>query len=448
MAVCEPAAVNVKPFHEYGSRLSHIVIAVVLVTSGFTVKFNVASESQPADEVSVAVCEPAAENVKPFHEYGSRLSHIVIDVVLVTSGFTVKFNVASESQPADDVSVAVCEPAAENVKPFHEYGSRLSHIVIAVVLVTSGFTVKFKVASESQPADDVSVAVCEPAAENVKPFHEYGSRLSHIVIDVVLVTSGFTVKFNVASESQPADDVSVAVCEPAAVNVKPFHEYGSRLSHIVIAVVLVTSGFTVKFKVASESQPADDVSVAVCEPAAENVKPFHEYGSRLSHIVIAVVLVTSGFTVKFKVASESQPADDVSVAVCEPAAVNVKPFHEYGSKSSQMVIAVVLVTSGFTVKFKVASESQPADDVSVAVCEPAAVNVKPFHEYGSKSSQIVIDSELGAALFIVKSKVTKLSHPCEVVYRYVAVLLLAVYVTPSIQVYESQELCTSVLEYA
>ena len=95
-----------------GVRLSHIVIAVVLVTSGFTVKFNVASESQPADDVSVAVCEPAAENVKPFHEYGSRLSHIVIAVVLVTSGFTVKFNVASESQPADDVSVAVCEPAA------------------------------------------------------------------------------------------------------------------------------------------------------------------------------------------------------------------------------------------------------------------------------------------------------------------------------------------------
>ena len=92
-----------------------MVIAVVLVTSGFTVKFNVASESQPADDVSVAVCEPAAENVKPFHEYGSRLSHIVIDVVLVTSGFTVKFNVASESQPADDVSVAVCEPAAKTL---------------------------------------------------------------------------------------------------------------------------------------------------------------------------------------------------------------------------------------------------------------------------------------------------------------------------------------------
>ena len=51
---------------------------------------------------------------------------------------------------------------------------------------------------------------------------------------------------------------------------------------------------------------------------------------------------------------------------------NVKPFHKYGSKSSQIVIAVVLVTSGFTVKFNVANESQPAAEVKVAVCEPAA----------------------------------------------------------------------------
>ena len=45
-----------------------------------------------------------------------------------------------------------------------------------------------------------------------------------------------------------------------------------------------------------------------------------------------------------------------------------------------MVRSVVLVTSGFTVKFNVANESQPADDASVAVCDPAPLNVKPFHE--------------------------------------------------------------------
>ena len=143
---------------------------------------------------------------------------------------------------------------------------------------------------------------------------------------------------------------------------------------MVRSVVLVTSGFTVKFNVANESQPAAEVKVAVCEPAPLNVKPFHKYGSKSSQMVRSVVLVTSGFTVKFNVANESQPAAEVKVAVCEPAPLNVKPFHKYGSKSSQMVIAVVLVTSGFTVKFNVANESQPAAEVKVAVCEPAPLN--------------------------------------------------------------------------
>ena len=45
-----------------------------------------------------------------------------------------------------------------------------------------------------------------------------------------------------------------------------------------------------------------------------------------------------------------------------------------------MVRSVVLVTSGFTVKFKVANESQPAAEVNVAVCDPAVTNVNPFQE--------------------------------------------------------------------
>ena len=92
------------------------------------------------------------------------------------------------------------------------------------------------------------------------------------------------------------------------------------------------------------------------------------------------VPVFERFTVKFNVANESQPAAEVKVAVCDPAVTNVNPFHKYGSKSSQIVIAVVLVTSGFTVKFNVANESQPAAEVNVAVCEPAPLNVNPFHE--------------------------------------------------------------------
>ena len=49
-------AVNVRPFQVYGSSVSHIVISVVLVKVGSTVRFNVASESQPVTAlVSVAV---------------------------------------------------------------------------------------------------------------------------------------------------------------------------------------------------------------------------------------------------------------------------------------------------------------------------------------------------------------------------------------------------------
>ena len=100
--------------------MSQIVVFVVLVSVGFTVKFNVATESHPATEVNVADCEPAALNVKPFQEYGSALSQIVVFIVLVSVGFTVKFNVATESHPATEVNVVDCEPAALNVKPFQE----------------------------------------------------------------------------------------------------------------------------------------------------------------------------------------------------------------------------------------------------------------------------------------------------------------------------------------
>ena len=45
-----------------------------------------------------------------------------------------------------------------------------------------------------------------------------------IVIFVVLVNVGFTVKFNVATESQPVMLVRLADCEPAALKVKLFQE--------------------------------------------------------------------------------------------------------------------------------------------------------------------------------------------------------------------------------
>ena len=47
---------NVNPFQVYGSSVSQIVMSVLLVSVGSTVKFNVASESHPVTAlVSVAV---------------------------------------------------------------------------------------------------------------------------------------------------------------------------------------------------------------------------------------------------------------------------------------------------------------------------------------------------------------------------------------------------------
>ena len=75
-------------------------MSVVLNKVGFTVTFNVAKLSQPVTAlVSVEVCEPAAEKVKPFQSNGSSVSHTVVSVVLNKVGFTVTFNVAKLSQP-------------------------------------------------------------------------------------------------------------------------------------------------------------------------------------------------------------------------------------------------------------------------------------------------------------------------------------------------------------
>jgi len=80
-----------------------------------------------------------------------------------------------------------------------------------------------------------------------------------------------------------------------------------------------------------------------------------------------VVLVKVGLTVKLRVATESQPAAFVRLAVYVPAALIVCPFQLYGNWVEQMVVLVVLVRVGLTVRFRVAMESQPAALVKLAV---------------------------------------------------------------------------------
>jgi len=76
-------------------------------------------------------------------------------------------------------------------------------------------------------------------------------------------------------------------------------------------------------------------------------------------MVVLVVLVTAGLTVKIKVATESQPLALIRLAVYVPAALMICPFQEYGSWLVQIAVLVVLVTAGLTVSIKEAIESQP-----------------------------------------------------------------------------------------
>jgi len=56
----------------------------------------------------------------------------------------------------------------------------------------------------------------------------------------------------------------------------------------------------------------------------------------------------------------------------------VCPFQVYGNWLEQMVVLVVLVRVGLTVRFRVAIESQPAALVKLAVYVPAALMDCPF----------------------------------------------------------------------
>ena len=83
-----------------------------------------------------------------------------------------------------------------------------------------------------------------------------------MVVLMVLVSVGLTVKFNVATESHPAVLVRLAVYVPAALMDCPFQLYGSWLAQIVVLVVLVSVGLTIRFSVATESHPVALVRLA------------------------------------------------------------------------------------------------------------------------------------------------------------------------------------------
>jgi hypothetical protein len=75
--------------------------------------------------------------------------------------------------------------------------------------------------------------------------------------------------------------------------------------------------------------------------------------------------VLTAFTVRFNVATESQPTEFTKVAVYVPAVLYETVFHTYGKADGQTVTLVVLVVGALIARFNVGIESQPVDPVKV-----------------------------------------------------------------------------------
>lgn len=82
-----------------------------------------------------------------------------------------------------------------------------------------------------------------------------------------------------------------------------------------------------------------------------------------------IVEIPVGNTVRFKVAMESQPLTPVSVNWYDPDALWLTPLKVY-ELPAQILAVVVDDEVGFTVRFKVAIESQPLTPVSVTGYDP------------------------------------------------------------------------------
>ena len=95
--------------------------------------------------------------------------------------------------------------------------------------------------------------------------------------------------------------------------------------------------------------------------------PFQLNGSAETQIVSVVVDVVCSLTTSINVAIESQPVELVVVKVYVPASVYSVPFQLYGSAEVQIVSVVVEVTTSFTIRIRVATESQPVELVVVNV---------------------------------------------------------------------------------
>jgi len=176
---------------------------------------------------------------------------------------------------------------------------------------------------------------------------------------VVLVLVALIVTVNDAALSHPTEFVRCAVCEPAALNVNPFHEYGICDGHKAIVVVDVDVGLIITFIVTALSQPTEFIKCATCVPAVLNVNPFHTIGNAATQIELSFVEVDVGLIITFIVTALSQPTEFVRCATCVPAALKVIPFQVIGNAAAQIEESFVDVDVGLIVTFNIVVESHP-----------------------------------------------------------------------------------------
>ena len=76
--------------------------------------------------------------------------------------------------------------------------------------------------------------------------------------------------------------------------------------------------------------------------------------------------VDVGRTIRFKVTTESHPVEFINVSRYEPAVFEFMPLNKYIS-FEQMLALITPIDVGRTIRFKVTTESQPAELVKVSM---------------------------------------------------------------------------------
>jgi hypothetical protein len=101
------------------------------------------------------------------------------------------------------------EPAVFKFTPLNKYVS-FEQMFALMMPIEVGRTIRFKVTTESQPVEFINVSRYEPAVFKFTPLNKYVSFEQMFAL-MTPVDVGRTIRFNVTTESQPAELVKVSM---------------------------------------------------------------------------------------------------------------------------------------------------------------------------------------------------------------------------------------------